>query len=134
MRFSTFTLLEPLVCQKPPKSLIFDSGIILVFSFSIFDLSFCVHRTAAGSFSSLFNFSDSDVLYTPLPLYHSAATMIGCGCLFQFGSSMVLRKKFSASRFSKDCKKFKCTAMQYIGELARYLIATPEQVEDSQVK
>jgi len=37
----------------------------------------------------------------------------------------VLRKKFSASNFWKEVSYYNCTVVQYIGELCRYLLATP---------
>ena len=42
------------------------------------------------------------------------------------GATLVLRSKFSASHFIEDCRKHKVTAIQYIGELCRYLCATPK--------
>ena len=33
----------------------------------------------------------------------------------------MLKKKFSASQFWSDCKKYDVTVFQYIGELCRYL-------------
>jgi len=65
-----------------------------------------------------------DVVYTCLPLFHSAAGIIGVGILFS-GCTMVLRKRFSAHRFFEDCARNKVTVVQYIGELCRYLLATP---------
>ncbi|KFO37464.1 Very long-chain acyl-CoA synthetase [Fukomys damarensis] len=66
-----------------------------------------------------------DVVYTSLPLYHSAALLVGLhGCIVS-GATMVLRKKFSASQFWDDCRKYNVTVIQYIGELLRYLCNTP---------
>lgn len=45
----------------------------------------------------------SDRIYCSLPLYHSSAGLIGVGAAFQRGCTIVLRKKFSASGFAKDC-------------------------------
>lgn len=47
-----------------------------------------------------------------------------------FGSTIVIRKKFSASSFFLDCAKYKCTIAQYIGEMCRYVLATPESTQD----
>jgi hypothetical protein len=43
------------------------------------------------------------------------------------------RKKFSVSNFASDCAKYKCTVVQYIGELCRYLTSSAPNpaVEDS---
>ena len=42
-------------------------------------------------------------MYCTLPLYHSGGGALGVGaCLLQ-GVTLVLRKKFSASKFWEDC-------------------------------
>ena len=43
---------------------------------------------------------------------------------------MAVRRKFSASNFFDDCRKFEATACVYIGELLRYLLALPEADND----
>ncbi|KAK7930151.1 hypothetical protein WMY93_006546 [Mugilogobius chulae] len=49
----------------------------------------------------------------------------GHGQCVLFGMTVVMRRKFSASRFWDDCVKHQCTVIQYIGEVCRYLIAQP---------
>ncbi|XP_038623569.1 very long-chain acyl-CoA synthetase [Tachyglossus aculeatus] len=74
--------------------------------------------------------TSEDVVYTPLPLYHSAALMVGVhGCLAK-GATLVLRSKFSASNFWDDCRKYHVTVIQYIGEILRYLCQLPERPDD----
>jgi len=46
----------------------------------------------------------------------------------------VILKKFSASRFWKDCIKYNVTVSQYLGELCRYLLNQPPSPEDKQHK
>jgi len=65
--------------------------------------------------------SRSDVVYTTLPLYHTAANGLVMGGSICNGLTVVLRKKFSASNYWKDCCEHNVTAAQYIGEVARYL-------------
>lgn len=48
-----------------------------------------------------------------------------------YGCTCAIRKKFSASNFWTDCKKFNCTVAQYIGELCRYLLLTPPKPSDT---
>ncbi|KAF3829287.1 hypothetical protein GH733_003551 [Mirounga leonina] len=67
----------------------------------------------------------ADVLYDCLPLYHSAGNIMGVGQCLIYGLTVVLRKKFSASRFWDDCVKYNCTVVQYIGEICRYLLKQP---------
>ncbi|XP_059473043.1 long-chain fatty acid transport protein 1-like [Neocloeon triangulifer] len=66
-----------------------------------------------------------DRMYTPLPLYHSAGSIVGVGPAITHGLSCVLRGKFSASKYWENCAKYKCTVAQYIGEMCRYLLASP---------
>uniref|UniRef100_A0A3B5MDR5 Very long-chain fatty acid transport protein n=1 Tax=Xiphophorus couchianus TaxID=32473 RepID=A0A3B5MDR5_9TELE len=81
-------------------------------------------RIAAFGFHS-FGLRPDDILYNCLPLYHSAGTIMGVGQCLLFGSTVVIRRKFSASRFWDDCVKHNCTVIQYIGEICRYLLAQP---------
>ncbi|XP_054897623.1 long-chain fatty acid transport protein 1-like isoform X1 [Poeciliopsis prolifica] len=81
-------------------------------------------RIAASGFHS-FGLRPDDILYTCLPLYHSAGTIMGVGQCLLFGLTVVIRRKFSASRFWDDCVKHNCTVIQYIGEVCRYLLAQP---------
>ncbi|XP_051685958.1 long-chain fatty acid transport protein 1 [Oryctolagus cuniculus] len=67
----------------------------------------------------------TDVLYDCLPLYHSAGNIMGVGQCLLYGMTVVLRKKFSASRFWDDCVQYDCTVVQYIGEICRYLLRQP---------
>uniref|UniRef100_A0A1I7XRI2 long-chain-fatty-acid--CoA ligase n=1 Tax=Heterorhabditis bacteriophora TaxID=37862 RepID=A0A1I7XRI2_HETBA len=56
---------------------------------------------------------------------------LGIGQSLCRGSCCVIRKKFSASNFWKDCVKYECTASQYIGEICRYLLAQPIVPEEA---
>ncbi|KAM8879303.1 long-chain fatty acid transport protein 1-like [Spinachia spinachia] len=82
------------------------------------------YRIAAFGFHS-FGLCRDDVVYDCLPLYHSSGTIMGVGQCLLFGLTVVVRRKFSASRFWGDCVKHNCTVIQYIGEICRYLLAQP---------
>ncbi|XP_053221095.1 long-chain fatty acid transport protein 2 isoform X1 [Podarcis raffonei] len=74
--------------------------------------------------------TSADVIYTALPLYHSAALLIGVhGCILQ-GATLALRSKFSATQFWDDCRKYNVTVIQYIGEVLRYLCNVPKKDND----
>ncbi|XP_041753273.2 long-chain fatty acid transport protein 6 [Coregonus clupeaformis] len=81
-------------------------------------------KAAAGFWA--YGGSEDDVIYIPLPLYHSAASLIGIGGTIEMGATCVLKKKFSASQFWNDCRKYDVTIFQYIGELCRYLCNQPK--------
>ncbi|XP_071384834.1 long-chain fatty acid transport protein 2-like isoform X2 [Centroberyx affinis] len=50
------------------------------------------------------------------------------------GSTIILKKKFSASQFWDDCRKHNVTVVQYIGEVLRYLCNTPKRENDKDHK
>ncbi|XP_067254544.1 long-chain fatty acid transport protein 6 isoform X2 [Chanodichthys erythropterus] len=72
----------------------------------------------------------SDKVYLTLPLYHMSASLLGIGGCIDLGATCVLKRKFSASQFWKDCLKYDITVFQYIGELCRYLVNQPKTAED----
>lgn len=74
----------------------------------------------------------SDIIYNSLPLYHTAGGMIGLGNVILRGSTMAIRRKFSATNFWTDCIKYRCTVAQYIGEICRYLLSAPTKPQDTQ--
>uniref|UniRef100_A0A4W4HM05 Very long-chain fatty acid transport protein n=1 Tax=Electrophorus electricus TaxID=8005 RepID=A0A4W4HM05_ELEEL len=82
------------------------------------------YRIAAFGYYSYRLHSD-DIIYTCLPLYHSAGNIMGVGQCLIHGLTVVIRRKFSASRFWDDCVRYKCTVAQYIGEICRYLLSQP---------
>lgn len=77
-----------------------------------------------GGIRVVFGCTQNDVLYTCLPLFHSAGGGLGAGMMVTGGMTMILRKKFSVKHFFSDCAKYKVTVVQYIGELCRYLLAS----------
>ena len=66
-----------------------------------------------------------DRVYITLPLYHGTGGICGVGMALMSGSSIILRRKFSASKFWDDAADEGATAIVYIGELCRYLLNQP---------
>ncbi|KAK6475224.1 very long-chain acyl-CoA synthetase-like [Huso huso] len=85
---------------------------------------------AGASFLRINAVLSQDVVYVNLPLYHSAGFMIGLMGSIDMGTTVVLRRKFSASQFWDDCRKHNVTVIQYIGEVLRYLCNVPKQDSD----
>jgi acyl-CoA synthetase (AMP-forming)/AMP-acid ligase II len=75
-----------------------------------------------GSFSGLMQVKPDDVVYTSLPIFHSAGGGVGIGMMVWSGCSVVLSRKFHASRYWTEVARYGCTVIQYIGEMARYLV------------
>ncbi|XP_042658809.1 long-chain fatty acid transport protein 1 isoform X2 [Tyto alba] len=88
------------------------------------------YRIAAFGYYA-YKMRPEDVLYNCLPLYHSAGNIMGVGQCLIHGLTVVIRRKFSASRFWDDCTKYRCTIIQYIGEICRYLLNQPVRESES---
>lgn len=73
----------------------------------------------------MLNIKTTDRLYNSLPLYHTAGGLLGVGQTLLRGVTVVLRRRFSASKFWPDCVHYECTVAQYIGEICRYLLTVP---------
>ncbi|XP_044048974.1 hsFATP2a_ACSVL_like domain-containing protein [Siniperca chuatsi] len=85
-------------------------------------------RVWASSFIQEINgVTSEDIFYINLPLYHSSGFLIGLVGAIERGITIFLRRKFSASQFWDDCRKYNVTVMQYIGETMRYLCNTPKK-------
>jgi citronellyl-CoA synthetase len=72
-----------------------------------------------------------DRIYLCLPLYHLTGLMLGFGAALSTGSTMFIRRKFSASQFLPEVRQYNTRCMLYIGELCRYLVNTPEKPDDA---
>ncbi|XP_041838343.1 very long-chain acyl-CoA synthetase-like [Melanotaenia boesemani] len=75
-----------------------------------------------------------DTIYLNLPLYHTAGFVVGFIGPIETGSTIILKRKFSASQFWDDCRKYNVTVVQYIGEVMRYLCSTPKRDNDKDHK
>jgi fatty-acyl-CoA synthase len=76
-------------------------------------------------FAGLIGTQPEDRMYNCLPMYHSVGGVVATGATLVAGGSVVLRERFSASRFWDDIARWECTLFQYIGELCRYLVSAP---------
>jgi fatty-acyl-CoA synthase len=76
-------------------------------------------------FAGMMNVQSKDRLYDCLPLYHSTGGVVAIGAMLVRGGSVLIRERFSATRFWDDVVDGDCTIFQYIGELCRYLVASP---------
>lgn len=75
--------------------------------------------------NALIGLREDDRMYVVLPLYHTAGGVMALGGPLLQGASVILARKFSASRFWDDCVQYRATTFQYIGELCRYLTNSP---------
>jgi fatty-acyl-CoA synthase len=71
-----------------------------------------------------------DGFYCVLPLYHVAALMSLLSNAMAAGGRVVLRRRFSTSRFWRDIREHGITVAQYSGEMCRYLFSQPPTPDD----
>ncbi len=81
---------------------------------------------------ALGQFSGEDVIYTPLPLYHSIGIFVGWGSALAVGAGFGIRRRFSASEFWREAIEFGATGATFIGEMPRFLLAQPESPEEKE--
>jgi fatty-acyl-CoA synthase len=91
-----------------------------------------IARIAQGFATMAWDFRRGDVLYDSLPLYHSSGLIASAAAVICGGATLALARKFSATRFWDDVRRYDATAIVYIGELCRYLMAQPPRADDRQ--
>ncbi len=86
--------------------------------------------SVGAAYTEIAAIGPEDRVYCSLPLYHTAGGVIAVAMAMLNGGTLVLRRRFSASEFWTDCRKYDVTVFQYIGELCRYLLNRPESPDD----
>jgi fatty-acyl-CoA synthase len=76
-------------------------------------------------------FSPADVAYNAMPIFHGNALMAALGPCLANGSAFAMRRRFSASGFRADIRRFGATFFNYVGRSLAYILAQPERPEES---
>jgi fatty-acyl-CoA synthase len=82
-------------------------------------------------FAGMMDADPSDRMYNCLPMYHSVGGVVATCAMLVSGGSVVIRERFSASRFWDDVAFSGATVFQYIGELCRYLVNNPPHPKET---
>ncbi|KWX19875.1 acyl-CoA synthetase [Mycolicibacterium wolinskyi] len=77
-----------------------------------------------------FAITAADVCYLSMPLFHSNALLAGWGVAVASGAAMA-PATFSASGLLRDLRRYGATYLNYVGKPLAYVLATPEQPDDS---
>ncbi|WP_431238635.1 long-chain-fatty-acid--CoA ligase FadD17 [Mycolicibacterium aichiense] len=94
----------------------------------------CTHEKVAVPgvmLSERFGLGPTDTCYLSMPLFHSNAVMAGWAVAVAAGASIALRRKFSASQFIPDARRFNATYANYVGKPMSYILATPARPDDA---
>ncbi|MCU1365600.1 MAG: Fatty-acyl-CoA synthase, partial [Ilumatobacteraceae bacterium] len=71
-----------------------------------------------------------DVSYCSMPLFHGNALMACWAPSLAVGATVVLRRKFSASGFLPDVRRYGCTYFTYVGRTIAYVLGQPPTDHD----
>ncbi len=83
-------------------------------------------RAAAG-----YGVTRDDVSYCAMPLFHGNALMACWAPSLAVGATVILRRKFSASGFLPDVRRYGCTYFTYVGRTIAYILAQPPTEHDT---
>jgi crotonobetaine/carnitine-CoA ligase len=84
----------------------------------------------ADEYCSALGITSKDVLYTSLPLFHGAAQMYGVMAALNAGATIALGRRFSATEFWDEIRRYEATSAILLGSLLMMLLAKPESSED----
>lgn len=76
--------------------------------------------------------TEDSVCYLAMPMFHSNALFAGWSPALYVGAAIALRRRFSASGFLPDVRKFGATYFNYVGKPLSYILATPERPDDKE--
>lgn len=94
----------------------------------------CTHAKVAFPgvmLAQRFGLGPQDTCYLSMPLFHSNAIMAGWGPAVAAGASIALRRRFSASQFFPDVRRFGATYANYVGKPLSYILATEARSDDA---
>jgi len=76
------------------------------------------------------NLKPTDVHYCALPFCHTNGLNVSWSSAAGSGAALAMRRKFSASNFWPDIRRFNANSFIYIGEICRYLMNQPPRPDD----
>ncbi|HEV3282487.1 MAG TPA: AMP-binding protein [Acidimicrobiales bacterium] len=80
-----------------------------------------------------YGFTRDDVAYCTMPLFHGNALMVLWGPSLVVGATVTLSRRFSASGFLPDVRRYRATTFTYVGKALAYILATPPGDDDHAV-
>ena len=84
-----------------------------------------------GRLVEMFGLTPTDVCYSAMPLFHSNAVVAGFTNILAAGATAALRRRFSASGFLPDVRRYGVTFFNYVGKPLTYILATEARPDDA---
>lgn len=86
---------------------------------------------SAAGMARQFALSPESVCYIPMPLFHGNAVIANWAPALHARAATALRRKFSASGFLADVRRYGATYFTYVGRAISYILATPPHPADA---
>jgi fatty-acyl-CoA synthase len=93
----------------------------------------CTHgrfATTGGHVAQVAQLGPGNVMYAPLPFFHSSSLFTGWSSSLVAGVPIAIRRRFSASGTLSDIRRYGATVMAYTGKVLNYVLAVPERDDD----
>jgi fatty-acyl-CoA synthase len=93
----------------------------------------CTHgrfTTTGSHVAQVTKLGAGDVVYAPLPFFHSSSLFTGWSSSLQAGTPIAIRTRFSASGTLSDIRRYGATVMTYTGKVLNYILAVPDGPHD----
>jgi fatty-acyl-CoA synthase len=84
-----------------------------------------------GHVATVAQLTEGDVVYAPLPFFHSSSLFTGWASAISAGVPLATRSRFSASGTLPDIRSYGVTMLTYTGKVLNYILATAEQPDDA---
>ena len=81
--------------------------------------------------SMIMDLGPDDIGYVCMPLFHSSAVQVGWAPSLVVPCCVGLGRRFSASRWLGDIRRYGSTYFNYTGKPLAYLLAQPERADDA---
>ncbi len=123
--------------ELPTKDIAEDDLLLLIFTSGSTGMPKAVRCTqgryarTGAHVASIAELGAGDVIYTPLPFFHSSSLFTGWSSAIHAGIPVATRARFSASGTLVDIRRWGATMLTYTGKVLNYIVATPEQADDA---
>lgn len=121
----------------PTRSVHDDDLLLLIFTSGSTGLPKAVRCTqgrlarTGAHVATIAELGEGDVIYSPLPFFHSSSLFTGWSSALTAGIPIATRPRFSASNTLPDIRRFGVTMLTYTGKVLNYILATEELPDDA---
>ncbi len=84
-----------------------------------------------GHVATIAELTASDIVYSPLPFFHSSSLFTGWSSALTAGIPLATRARFSASNTLRDIRRHNATFLTYTGKVLNYILTVPEAPDDA---